>query len=254
MATMAAATMDPGAIAAGFERDGFVVVPEVLAPGEAARVLGALWEASAETQRRGTPTFIEGLDPNAANVRVFDIVDCDPVFGDLLEHPVAHALASTLLGERYIVSNFSANIARPGSGSMMFHSDLSLVAPEPWTAPWSLNVIWCLTDVHHANGGTLYLPGSHRIVHRDEVPADYADRLVAFEAPAGSIVAMEGRVWHTSGRNVTADEDRALMFAYYTAPFLRPQWNWSVALRPEVQERFSPTMRYRLGLDKALNV
>jgi ectoine hydroxylase-related dioxygenase (phytanoyl-CoA dioxygenase family) len=77
---------------------------------------------------------------------------------------------------------------------------------------------------------------------------------VPFEAPAGSIVAMEGRVWHTSGANITADEDRPLLFGYYTRPFVRPQWNFSVGLRDEVQAGFSSTMRYRLGFDVGLNL
>ena len=74
------------------------------------------------------------------------------------------------------------------------------------------------------------------------------------EAPAGSIIAMDGRVWHTSGANITTDEERPLLFAYYTRAFLRPQWNFSVSLRPEVQASLDRTMRYRLGLDIALNV
>ena len=61
-------------------------------------------------------------------------------------------------------------------------------------------------------------------------------------------------MWHTSGANVTADEDRPLLFGYCTRPFVRPQWNHSVALRLEVQAELSPTMRYRLGLDMALNI
>lgn len=65
---------------------------------------------------------------------------------------------------------------------------------------------------------------------------------------------MEGRVWHTSGANVTSDEERPLLFGFFTRPFVRPQWNFSAALRPEVQNRWSPTMRYRLGLDVSLNV
>jgi fumagillin biosynthesis dioxygenase len=194
------------------------------------------------------------LDPNPSNVRVFDLVDLDPLFGDLLQHPVADAVASRFLGDDYIVSNFTANIARPGSASMFVHSDQSLVAPEPWLQPWALNIIWCLSDIRRENGATLYVPGSHTFCTRDDLPPDLEARLVPFEAPAGSILAMEGRMWHTSGSNVTEDEDRPLLFAYYTRPFLRPQWNFGVALRPEVQVRLSPTMRYRLGLDAALNL
>lgn len=246
--------VDLDGIQSSLDRDGFAVVPGVLSAAETDRAVDRLWAASGESERRGNPTHIEGLDPNAANIRVFDLVDLDPLFGDLLEHPVGDAILSRFLGEDYIVSNFTANIARPGSRSMSIHSDQSIVAPEPWGEPWALNLVWCLCDLRPDNGATRFVPGSHRWSTRHDVPGNVEDLLVPFEAPKGSILAMEGRVWHTSGANVTADEDRPLLFGYFTKPFVRPQWNFSVALRPEVQQRWSPTMRYRLGLDVSLNV
>lgn len=240
-------------IAGRLDADGVAVIPDVLSREEARHALDRLWVASRASTSRGIPTHIVGLDPNDSNVRVFNLVDLDPLFADLLQHPVAEAVVGRLLGDDYIVSNFTANIARPGSKSMAVHSDLSFVMPEPWTAPHTVNVIWCLTDVHADNGATLHLPGSHRITSRAEVPADVVERMVPFEASAGSLVVMEGRVWHTSGANVTANEDRALLFGYYSQPFLRPQWNFTAALSPEVQAGMSPLMRYRLGLDVMLN-
>ena len=115
-------------------------------------------------------------------------------------------------------------------------------------------MIWCLTDVHRHNGATLYLPGSHRYTKMADVPADPMAHMVPFEAAAGSIIVMEGRVWHTSGANTTTDEDRALLFGYYTKPFLRPQSNFTAALAPERQAAMSPVLRYRLGLDATLNM
>ena len=117
-----------------------------------------------------------------------------------------------------------------------------------------MNVVWCLTDVHRDNGATLHIPGSHRYTTMADVPADPMAHMVPFEAAAGSIIVMEGRVWHTSGANTTADEDRALLFGYYTKPFLRPQWNFTAALAPERQAAMSPVLRYRLGLDITLNM
>ncbi len=238
----------------GVERDGFGVIPGVLALSEAASVLERLWAAAQESERRGLLNFAEGLDPNASNVRVWNLIDLDPVFAELIAHPVADALVSALLGADYIVSNFTANIARPGSGSMMLHSDQSLVMPPPWSAPHAMNVIWCLTDVRVDNGATLYLPGSHRFASPDEVPPDARARLVPFSAPAGSIIALEGRVWHTSGANVTASEDRAMLFGFYSQPHVRPQWNHSVGLSVETQAACSEAMRYRFGLDAWQNV
>jgi ectoine hydroxylase-related dioxygenase (phytanoyl-CoA dioxygenase family) len=249
-----ATDIDLDGIADALARDGHAVVPDVLSPGEVANAVERLWAASAASQQRGIPTHIPQLDPNASNVRVFDLVDLDPLFGELLEHPVADAIVTRFLGADHIISNFTANIARPGSASMFIHSDQSLVVPEPWLAPWAVNVIWCLSDVRADNGATLHVPGSHLAATRGDLPDDLESRLVPFEASAGSCIVMEGRVWHTSGANVTEDEDRPLLFAYYTKPFLRPQWNFTAALRPEVQARQSPTMRYRLGLDVAANL
>jgi hypothetical protein len=234
--------------------DGVTIVPDVLTRGEAAEALDALWSASEESQRRGVPAHIPALDPNASNVRVFDLIDLDPLFGQLIAHPTADAIVGGLLGRDYIVSNFTANIARPGSEPMVVHSDLAAVMPAPWTAPLSCNVIWCLTDVYADNGATLHIPGSHHVRTLADLPDDPIDHMVPFEASAGSLVVMEGRIWHTSGRNVTASEDRGLLFGYYTKPFLRPQWNFTASLRPEVQAAMSPTMRYRLGLDATLNM
>jgi ectoine hydroxylase-related dioxygenase (phytanoyl-CoA dioxygenase family) len=136
---------------------------------------------------------------------------------------------------------------------MSLHSDQALVAPEPWLTPWSINIIWCLSNVHRDNGATLFIPGSHKVTRRNELGADPIARLVPFEAKAGSIIAMDGRVWHTSGANVTANEERALLFGYYSRSFLRPQVNWNVVLSPEVQKGLDPELRWMLGLGAAAN-
>jgi ectoine hydroxylase-related dioxygenase (phytanoyl-CoA dioxygenase family) len=158
-----------------------------------------------------------------------------------------------VLGDDILVSNFTANIAKPGSGSMALHSDQSLVVPEPWGAPWAVNIIWCLSDVYFENGATLYIPGSHRWKRKNEVPSNAVEMLKPFVAKAGSIIAMDARVWHTSGANITKDQDRALLFAFYSAPFLRQQVNWTAVFSKETRDSFSPTFRNLLGLDIMAN-
>lgn len=232
---------------------GVAVVEGVLSRDEARAARAALLEAAAESERRGVATFMPALDPNAANVRVFNLLDMHPIFRALILHPVATALVRALLGEHFAISNFTANIAKPGSGSMSLHSDQSLVVPEPWLAPWSANVVWCLDDVSRENGGTLYLPGSQRITRRAEVPANPLPRMEAFAAPCGSIVAMDGRVWHTSGANVTQDAERALLFAYYSADFLRPQVNFNATLSAQTQAALAPELFERLKLGPDAN-
>lgn len=154
---------------------------------------------------------------------------------------------------------------------MGLHSDLSLQCPDPWVAPWGLNVIWydkkcmtsirvygtdsnrCLTDATFENGSTLYIPGSHKWKTRNDVPKDAETMLVPFEAKAGSIICMEGRIWHTSGKNITIDQDRALLFGAYNAPFLRGQINWAAGLSEETKKTLTPEMRDWLGVDARAN-
>lgn len=231
-----------------YEEQGYCVIENILDASKTALVRRSLVEAAAESERRGMPTHIEGLDPNEKNIRVFNLLDMDTIFVDLISHPLAMDVASQLLDNDFIISSFTANIAKPGSGSMSIHSDLSLVLPEPWHAPWSLNVIWCLDDIYGENGATLFLPGSHRFERKEDLPTDIAQHMVPFEAKAGSVIVMEGRLWHTSGMNKTEDKERAMLFGYYSRSFIRPQWNWNVALSEETRATLSPDLIEWLGL------
>ena len=234
--------------------NGFCVVPGVLTPAETDEVRARLWRAAEESERRGVPTRQIGLDPNEHNVRVFYLLERDEIFRGLILHPTAIEFVSALLTDDFLISNFTANIALPGSKSMELHSDQGIVVPEPWLQPWSVNVIWCLNDVDEENGATRYIPGSHGFQTAAEVPPDALERTVPFEAPAGSIVVMDGRVWHTSGANVSSDRERALLFGYYSRSFVRQQQNWNASLSPETLEALSPQLRARLGLEPRANV
>jgi len=233
---------------------GFSIVPGLLDAQGLARVRKAFAAATEEMERRGLVVFDPRLDPNEHNIRVNNLPDMDPVFMELLRDPTALAVARSMLGENAIVSNFTANVTTPGSASMNIHSDQALCSPAPWADTWLMNVIWCLDDVRADNGGTLYIPGSHHFRNREDVPADIGASLQVLEAPAGSAIVMEGRLWHTSGLNVTKGETRALLFALYTRDFLRSQVNWEVLLSDEAKQRLDDVDRALLGMGALCNV
>lgn len=236
-------------------KDGWCIVPDVLSPDELTRVRDVFDRGLEALIERDGTAFDPRLDHNASNLRVYDLPAIDPVFIELLVREDALCAARMAVApQEAMISNFTANVALPGSESMNLHSDQALVIPPPWLHSWTVNVIWCLDDIDEENGATRYLPGSQHITTFEELPDDAMARTVAFEAAAGSFVVMEGRLWHTSGRNVSADRQRRLLFAYYTADFIRPQANWPEVLAREVREGMDEATRKLFGLGPTGNV
>ena len=232
-----------------FWSQGWAVIPDVLSAGEIEAARSALIDAAAASEAQGMPVRLEALDPGGRNIRVYDLVAHAKVFADLAEHPAVLPTIKALLGNDVILSNFTGNTALPGSGSMNAHCDQSTVMPEPWLETWAMNAIWCLHDTDEENGATRYLPGSHEFTSFAEVPDEPKVGMESFSASAGSVILMHGRLWHTSGENRSADRDRALLFAFYTTGFLRPQTNWWRTLSDDVVDQLSPTMKGLCSLD-----
>ncbi|KAI1130045.1 phytanoyl-CoA dioxygenase family protein [Nemania abortiva] len=239
---------------AHLKEHGWVTIPNAISKEVASKALGKLWEASAESQARGEPSHVPYLDPNAHNVRVFNLMEGDKIFRDLVSDPAAVEMVKSVFGESFLISNLSANIARPGAKSMALHSDQSFGFPEPWQGIWVMNAIWCLSDVTKENGATLYIPGSNKWTSRKDIPDNAPELLVPLEGKAGDLIVMDGRLWHTSGSNVTQDQDRAMLFGYYTYPMMRPIVNWTAKLNKELQNSLSPDLRQWLALDVYGNV
>jgi ectoine hydroxylase-related dioxygenase (phytanoyl-CoA dioxygenase family) len=235
-------------LVATFEDQGWAVLPRVIDADRVDEALEALREAAAASEARGIPTRMDYLDPGGRNIRVYDLIEYSPVFADLVTHPAVIPYVSHLLDGDVSVSNFSANVALPGSRSMNAHNDQSTVMPEPWPTRYTMNAIWCLHDTDEANGATRYLPGSHRLQRFTDVPTDPTADMRSFEAAAGSVILMDGRLWHTSGENTTTDRERALLFAFYARSFLRHQNNWNRSLSADTRRRLDPRLKEWLGL------
>lgn len=228
------------------DQDGLCVIEDVLDSAEVARVRNALKAGVARDEAGGVQLRGFPFDPDTHNLRVFDLIGKDPVFIELVEHPMALALVRHLIGQPFLLSNFSANVTAPGSGAMGMHADQGYV-PAPWPPyAMAINVAWTLDNFTEANGATRFVPGSHKKDHGPDREARY-ERTAPIECPAGSIFVMDARVWHQTGPNRTAGETRAGLFAYYIRPFLRPQWNWYQTVTPELLQRLSPLMREMLG-------
>ncbi|MCH7789902.1 MAG: phytanoyl-CoA dioxygenase family protein [Acidobacteria bacterium] len=231
------------------DANGFAILDDVIDGATVARCRAALTRAAEHSEEIGVSTRMEALDPGGRNVRVYDLIEHDEAFVELIGHEVIVDYCRALLAEDFVISNFTANTALPGSQSMNPHCDQSTVMPEPWTERLCFNAIWCLHDVDEENGATRYLPGSHHFGRFDEVPDNPEENMLSFEAKAGSVILMDGRLWHTSGANTSSDRHRAMLFAFYARSFIRLQNNWWRTLSRETRSTLSPQMKNWLGLD-----
>jgi ectoine hydroxylase-related dioxygenase (phytanoyl-CoA dioxygenase family) len=239
-------TIDLDRAASDLRQNGLCIVPDALDDDTLDTARAALYDAAARDRAEGREVRF-GLDyaTDTSNQRVWNLPNRHPVFCALAEHPAALALVRGTLGWPALLSNISANITAPGGGEMVLHAD-QLYMPQPWSGIQGINVLWCLDDFTDENGATRYVPGSHE---RNRAPTadDQGADTVPIEAPAGSMVAMEGRVWHKTGNNRTADRRRAGVFAWYTTPIYRPQENWFLALDDQVVDTASDDLLVLLG-------
>lgn len=164
----------------------------------------------------------------------------------------ALALMRIVMGPHLLLSNLSANITGPGGGPMAPHCDQQFAASGCWERPLTGNVLWVLSDFTAENGATLVMPGSHRS-GRAPTPDD-TKGAVPLEAPAGSIVAFEGPLWHQTGPNTSSAERRAGIFAFYAHPWLRQQENWDASLDARVVESSPPELRALVDLDPVMGI
>lgn len=224
---------------------GICAVSNVLQGDVLRRVQHDLYDAAAQDRARGREVKGFGLDVDDVNQRVWNLLSRSPVFIDLAEHPIALRLVKSVLGWPMLLGNISGNITGPGSAAGVLHAD-QIFVPEPWPAdPQGANAAWCVDDFTAENGATRFVPGSHR---HNRLPIEGDDiRSVPMEAPAGSLVVFNSRIWHQTGANTTSDRKRAAIFGWYSRPIYRAQENWFLSLDPMVRQFASDDLLVLLG-------
>ena len=125
-------------------------------------------------------------------------------------------VARTLLGPsaRIISTSGNRQEAQPGARPAPpggYHSDwpwgnsgASFVqAPLP-DVMINLTTFWMLSSFTRENGATVVVPGTHRAANNPNGNADLARARpteMQVEAPAGSVLVFDGRLWHKGGVN-----------------------------------------------------
>jgi ectoine hydroxylase-related dioxygenase (phytanoyl-CoA dioxygenase family) len=184
-----------------------------------------------------------GNDGNA-NQRIWNLISRDPIFCRLVEHELALQFIRAIIGWPALLSSTSANIVVCDDDNTAIHCDQCYV-PEPWARPHGVNIAWCIDDFTSANGATLVAPASH-LLNRCHRPDEVLPAFEPVEAPAGSMIVVDGRLWHTANRN-TSGKPRAGIFNWYTLPIYLPQENWFLSVNPSLRQFGSETLQVLLG-------
>ena len=90
--------------------------------------------------------------------------------------------------------------------------------------PLAINIYYCLTDYFKSNGGTSFIPFSHKV---SKMPMTY--KAETPEVEAGSVILFDSMTYHKAGVNKT-HKKRFGINTMYTLPFIKQQINYPFAL------------------------
>jgi ectoine hydroxylase-related dioxygenase (phytanoyl-CoA dioxygenase family) len=242
-------TDDLTAAKADLAEHGYCLLEGALPPERVSQIRQRLLDLAAAEIEDGTDYVYEG----GANQRIWTLLNKGDYFVELALDSTIAEFMEHLLGSDFLLSNIDANIAGPGGKPMFLHADQSFV-PTPWPPyPLVANVMWMLDDFTRDNGATRVTPGSHLSGEAPELTI-FDHHTVPVCGPAGTAMIFDGRLWHQTGANVTADQRRVGILAYYCRPFMRQQENWFVSLDPAVLEQWGQPLRHLLGYDNYLSL
>jgi hypothetical protein len=200
-----------------FQRDGFLVVPDLFEKARMAELLGHVRFLHPEYVGAEPPQgdhFEVGDRRFTAPLRYAPPFDC----ADFVAHPLVDALLRAMLGADFVLEAFGVISSLPGAKEQAVHRDGGPLFPgsglDGLLPASAVAAAMPLVDMDETSGMTVFWPGSHRKGERDKdapgVPA---------LAPAGSLVFWDFRTFHNGQAN---RGETARPFLYLTA--CRPFW------------------------------
>jgi ectoine hydroxylase-related dioxygenase (phytanoyl-CoA dioxygenase family) len=206
---------------------------------------------AASKERRGYRGDEETDEASAEEVvpnqRVWCLQNKGEEFIEILDNPVIDEIISPYLEEDYPqVAIYSANIVGGGGEAQFLHQDQSGVRP---TTPFAIgvNIIFCLDDFTEERGATRIIPGSH-VAERGLAPDNIytTQGTVPAEAPAGSAILVDTRIWHGTGASKSESRRRAAICLMQRS-WTRCASNGVLAVHPSVLETMSDRVKAMFG-------
>jgi ectoine hydroxylase-related dioxygenase (phytanoyl-CoA dioxygenase family) len=180
------------------------------------------------------------------------------LYEDSFTHVAANkallALVERMLGGFFILMQQNGILIQPAKDDhtqAQFHRDLPYQHFVS-SRPIAINALLCLDAFSEDNGGTIVIPGSHRM---EEFPSDMTVRRLArsIAAKSGDFIVLDCMLYHRAGANRTGLPRRGVNHVY-ALPFIRQQITLPTALNG--RHRDDPALRRLLGYetDSPVNV
>lgn len=219
---------------AAVQRDGYVILPDLLSTDELAEIREAVRPL---LDRHGRNAF-EGRTTQ----RVYSVLNKTRTCDRVADHPRVLALLDRLFLPNYLLSMLQVINILPGEQAQMLHTDDGFYPlPRPRKALGAAT-IWAIDDFSADNGATDIVPGSHDWDHR--MPEESEREPVLMRA--GSCVFFLSTLWHGGGANRSANP-RMAVTAQYCEPWLRPQEAFTLSTTRDTVRAVSEDIRRMLG-------
>ncbi|HTL52916.1 MAG TPA: phytanoyl-CoA dioxygenase family protein, partial [Planctomycetota bacterium] len=205
-----------------FDRDGFLVVRGALSNGKVAELREVIARREPEWKNSPDRKNIYGLD-------IRPIVNKDPAFLSLIEHPTTFPKAIRFLGHynvQLMTSHCIMVPPNPEKRNIGWHRDGGNPRPTQcgMDGRSSLKIGYFLTDLLENNMGSLMVvPGSHKLPGTTLAGWDKQDPPGAIELKvhAGDAVIFENRCYHAGAPNLST-QTRIVLYYGYGYRWLKP--------------------------------
>lgn len=230
-----------------FEKYGYVILENMIPETEVQILRDTVYKLAKWEKEQG-----EGaVYGDGKHQRIWNLLNKHQIFRDLIQLPTIIDAMKYSMGDKIMISSWTANIVGAGGNQEGLHIDANVPDPIP-AFPVKVNSIWMLDDFTEDNGATLVLPGSHKWLRHPKAEDQQNGTLIKLTAPKGSIALMNGALWHRSGINRT-DKDRSGLLGSFCPEFMRPQEDHLQIMNDKVIEGMSPLLQQLIGHQYGIN-
>lgn len=164
----------------------------------------------------------------------------------LIQNKKINDVIDALFTPYAIIYAYQSSSLYPGRGNYgsRIHVDCPRFIPNYIT---NLGAIIALDDFTHDNGGTYYLPGSHKSESLPDQSFFY-ENAKQLSCNKGALILFNGRLVHAAGVNRT-DTARHALTINYCRPYMRQRFDFPRLISTEQLRQFNDIGKRRIGMD-----